>query len=100
MRKVLLLHLALVVCICSRAQPSGTKLKIKVDSLVKAEMNKQRIPGCSLAVVRNGMIDYVKGYGFANLEHRVTVKPETIFQSGSVGKRRQIFLHLKSGPKW
>lgn len=28
-----------------------------------------------------------KGYGFANLELQVRVKPETIFQSGSVGKQ-------------
>ncbi|HET8623290.1 MAG TPA: serine hydrolase domain-containing protein, partial [Gemmatimonadales bacterium] len=28
-----------------------------------------------------------RGYGFANIEHRVPVKPETIFQSGSLGKQ-------------
>jgi CubicO group peptidase (beta-lactamase class C family) len=29
----------------------------------------------------------VKGYGLANVEHQVPVKPETIFQSGSMGKQ-------------
>jgi CubicO group peptidase (beta-lactamase class C family) len=28
-----------------------------------------------------------KGYGFADVEHGVPVKPETAFQSGSVGKQ-------------
>ena len=28
-----------------------------------------------------------KGYGLANVEHQVPVKPETVFQSGSVGKQ-------------
>jgi CubicO group peptidase (beta-lactamase class C family) len=28
-----------------------------------------------------------QGYGFANLEHQVKVSPETIFQSGSLGKQ-------------
>jgi CubicO group peptidase (beta-lactamase class C family) len=28
-----------------------------------------------------------KGYGYANIEHEVPVTPETIFQSGSVGKQ-------------
>ena len=28
-----------------------------------------------------------KGYGFANVEHQVPVKPETVFQSGSTGKQ-------------
>jgi hypothetical protein len=25
-------------------------------------------------------------FGFANLEHRVPIKPDTVFQSGSMGK--------------
>ena len=58
-----------------------------VDAFIKAEMEKQKIPGVSLAVVRDGKPLIVKGYGFANLEHQVPVKPETIFQSGSVGKQ-------------
>jgi CubicO group peptidase (beta-lactamase class C family) len=59
----------------------------KIDEFIKAEMRKQQIPGVSLAVVRNGEIVYAKGYGYANVEHQVPVKPETIFQSGSVGKQ-------------
>jgi CubicO group peptidase (beta-lactamase class C family) len=59
----------------------------KVDAYVAAELQKQRIPGVSLAVVRDGKIVLAKGYGFANVEHQVPVKPETVFQSGSVGKQ-------------
>jgi len=59
----------------------------KVDEFIKTEMEKQKIPGVSLAVVKDGKPLMVKGYGFANLEHQVPVKPETIFQSGSVGKQ-------------
>jgi CubicO group peptidase (beta-lactamase class C family) len=59
----------------------------KVDEYIKAEMQKQRIPGLSLAVIKDGQIILAKGYGLANVEHQVAVKPETIFQSGSVGKQ-------------
>jgi CubicO group peptidase (beta-lactamase class C family) len=59
----------------------------KVDEYIKAEMQKQRIPGLSLAVIKDGRIILAKGYGLANVEHQVPVKPETIFQSGSVGKQ-------------
>lgn len=59
----------------------------KVDEFIALEMQKQKIPGVSLAVVRYGKPKILKGYGFANLEHQVPVKPETIFQSGSVGKQ-------------
>lgn len=59
----------------------------KVDDFIKTEMERQKIPGVSLAIIKNGKPVLVRGYGFANLEHRVPVKPETIFQSGSVGKQ-------------
>ena len=50
-------------------------------------MRKQKIPGLSLAIIRNGRVDILKSYGLANVEHRVPVKPETVFQSGSIGKQ-------------
>lgn len=59
----------------------------KVDDYIKAEMQRQRIPGLSLAVMKEGQIILAKGYGLANVEHQVPVKPETIFQSGSMGKQ-------------
>jgi len=59
----------------------------KIDNYIKAEMQSQRIPGLSLAVIKNGQIILAKGYGFANVEHQVSVKPETVFQSGSIGKQ-------------
>jgi CubicO group peptidase (beta-lactamase class C family) len=59
----------------------------KVDEYVAAEMKQQRIPGVSVALIKNGEVVKLKGYGLANVEHQVPVKPETIFQSGSVGKQ-------------
>jgi len=59
----------------------------KVDEYVQSEMAKQRIPGLSIAVVKNGEVIKAKGYGFANIELKVAASPETIYQSGSVGKQ-------------
>ncbi|HEV8368096.1 MAG TPA: serine hydrolase domain-containing protein [Pyrinomonadaceae bacterium] len=75
--------IVLVVFPCS-AQNGTTS---KIDDYVQTEMKKQRIPGISLAIVKNGQIVIAKGYGLANVEHQVPVKPETIFQSGSMGKQ-------------
>jgi CubicO group peptidase (beta-lactamase class C family) len=58
-----------------------------VDQFVKAEMEKQHIPGLALLVSRDGKPIRARGYGLANVELQVPVKPETIFQSGSVGKQ-------------
>jgi CubicO group peptidase (beta-lactamase class C family) len=59
----------------------------KIDEYVRTEMQAQQIPGVSLAVVKDGEILLARGYGFANVEHQVPAKPETIFQSGSTGKQ-------------
>ena len=77
-----LLVLAAAVVALAQSNPEAA-----VDAFIKAEMEKQKIPGVSLAVARDGKPLIVKGYGFANVEHQVPVKPETIFQSGSVGKQ-------------
>src|SRR5271154_1092555 len=58
-----------------------------VDQFVRAEMQKQHIPGLALLVSRNGQPIRQQGYGLSNVELQVPVKPETVFQSGSVGKQ-------------
>ena len=58
-----------------------------VDDLMKTELEKRRIPGMSIVVLKKGEIVKAAGYGFANLEHQVPAKPETVYQSGSVGKQ-------------
>jgi CubicO group peptidase (beta-lactamase class C family) len=59
----------------------------KVDAYVKAEMQKAHIPGLSLAVVRDGKVVQAQGYGLSNVELNVAATPETIYQSGSIGKQ-------------
>jgi CubicO group peptidase (beta-lactamase class C family) len=58
-----------------------------IDHYVTAEMQRQHIPGVALLISRDGKVERAQGFGFANVEHQVPVKPETIFQSGSVGKQ-------------
>jgi CubicO group peptidase (beta-lactamase class C family) len=60
-------------------------------SIIKNHMAAEKIPGVSVAVMREGKIILAKGYGLANVEHNVPVKPETLFQSGSVGKTFTVF---------
>ena len=59
----------------------------RIDAYLAAEMQKQRIPGAAVAILRDGRIVYARGHGLANVEHQVAVRPETIFQSGSMGKQ-------------
>lgn len=58
-----------------------------VERYIHSEMERQHVPGVALLVSRGGQIVRAQGFGLANVELQVPVKPETIFQSGSVGKQ-------------
>jgi len=76
------ISLAFVLSIPAPAQTSGS-----IDASIRSEMEKQHIPGLALLIARDGKIVRAQGYGLANVELQVPVKPETVFQSGSVGKQ-------------
>ena len=78
---------ALAVLCCALGANAQTGTAAAIDSFVEAEMRRQRIPGVALAVVRDAQMIVERGYGLANIEHRVAVKPDTVFQSGSIGKQ-------------
>src|SRR6476620_3206098 len=57
------------------------------DIIVKQMMEKQKIVGLSLAVIKNGKPVTNKGYGLANVELNVPVTSETVIRLGSVSKQ-------------
>src|SRR5947209_11244457 len=67
--------------------PAPGAATAQVDAFVRAEMARQRVPGVAVAIVRGGAIVEAQGFGYANVEHLVPVDPDTIFQSGSLGKQ-------------
>ena len=82
----LICHFSLAFLLCPLCQAQDT-VDAKVEDFVHAEMQSQHIPGLSLLVNKDGKIALAKGFGLANVEHQVPVTPETVFQSGSVGKQ-------------
>ena len=58
-----------------------------IDELVRRTMDEGRIPGVAVAVVSQGEVIVSKGYGLSNIEVGSKVTPETMFQSGSLGKQ-------------
>jgi CubicO group peptidase (beta-lactamase class C family) len=87
MRNYFLISLVLLLTLPAIAQTSGSSSSDPVDQYVQTEMQRQHIPGLALLVARDGKIVKAQGYGLANVELQVPVKPETVFQSGSVGKQ-------------
>ncbi len=82
-RPVRFLGLALVV----GAGGVDTARADPIDDYVTAEMSKQRIPGLSLAVLKDGLPVKVKGYGVSNLETNSPATPDSVFMSGSISKQ-------------
>ena len=86
LRREVLRGVILTLLVCAGVPAGGTQLD-PIDTLIQDELKTQRIPGMAVAVIRRGEIVKAQGYGLANVEHNVAVTPQTIFQSGSVGKQ-------------
>ena len=59
----------------------------KVDDYVKAQMERQHIPGVSLLVIKDDKIIKSQGYGLANVELNVPATADTVYKIGSVSKQ-------------
>jgi CubicO group peptidase (beta-lactamase class C family) len=59
----------------------------RVDDYLQNEMAKHRIPGLALTIVQSGKAIQTKTYGLADIELNVPVKPNTVFEIGSVTKQ-------------
>lgn len=72
------------------AQTASGELTAKVDK-VFSQFDKPDSPGCALAVVKDGQMIYKRGYGMADLDHDVAIKPDTPFHVASVSKQFTAF---------
>ena len=90
MMRKLLVAVGFVGSICAPAQTPASLTSDKqqsIDTFVAKELARQHIPGLAVGIYSHGTVLLAKGYGLSNVELNVPVKPETIFQSGSVGKQ-------------
>ena len=65
---------------------SQSILENKINHFM-AEIADNEKPGCAIGVIKSGEILLAKGYGLANLEHRITFTEKTISDIGSVAKQ-------------
>lgn len=59
----------------------------EVDDYVRAQMERQHIPGVSVVVIKDQKIIKSMGYGLANVELNVPATPDTVYKIGSVSKQ-------------
>jgi D-alanyl-D-alanine carboxypeptidase len=70
----------------SGASSSNSELALAMDQVMTA-VYKPDIPGAAVVVVKNGQVILRKGYGLANLELNVPVRPEMVFRLASITKQ-------------
>ena len=70
------------------AEDRGNRAEVEAffDNLVPEMMEKHRVPGVSIALINDYRVEWAKGYGVLEAGSSQEVTPETLFQSGSVGK--------------
>lgn len=59
----------------------------QVDDYVRTVLAERHAPGAAVAVIKNGKVVKMKGYGVASVEFGVPVTSETVFEIGSVSKQ-------------
>lgn len=63
------------------------ELEAFMDGLMASKMTDNHVPGAVVVVVKDGEVLLSKGYGYADLETRTPVDPQTtLFRPGSVSK--------------
>lgn len=76
------------------AQNAAQSLE-QLDQQIAALVSEAALPGASIAVVEDGEVVLVKGYGLANIETGANVSPATLFKGGSVSKNITSLLAVK-----
>src|SRR6478735_675123 len=87
MHKFFTLLCFLLLAINSFGQTNQDKRLIKsLDELI-SEKYISIAPGCVVLIAKNGQVIYDKGFGTANIELNVQMRPEMIFRIGSITKQ-------------
>ncbi len=82
MTRNLIIAILLATSLPLHAQP----VDARVDS-VFSRWRSTDTPGAAIAVVHNGKVVHAKGYGMANLDHRIPIGASTVFDIASVSKQ-------------
>lgn len=59
----------------------------RLDDFIAEQVKFRKIPGLSVAVLRDGKVVRSRGYGFANLESASPVTADTVYEIGSISKQ-------------
>jgi CubicO group peptidase (beta-lactamase class C family) len=65
-----------------------------IDTAIAAEMQRHKVPGASVAVIRGGKVAWTAGYGVVEAGGAQRVNDQTVFQAASLSKAVAAFAAL------
>ena len=89
-----LIFFCLISLNCSSLRPDQPLIKkgdfpsaiVALDSIIRNNLEQQRIPGAAVAVVHDGRIIFSQCYGYADTQKKVPITEDTYFMVGSLTK--------------
>ena len=87
-----------VLFLCFIVTANAPAFADEVDKYIRGQMEEQHIPGLSMAVLRQGKAVKSQGYGHADLERKIRVTPDTVFQLQSITKSFCVTLGVPEKP--
>jgi CubicO group peptidase (beta-lactamase class C family) len=86
-RAATLLLSGAAACAAHAAVPSAPPTTLQeLDQRLTASFAERGIPGAALALIEDGKVVYIKGYGVADKDKGTAVTPETVFRAASISK--------------
>lgn len=62
------------------------QFRVELDQLVPQLQDKYGVPGVAIGIIHNGKAAYNLSYGYANLQDKQVITPNTNFQAASISK--------------
>ncbi len=94
MKKTFATFLLLTMTISFSQEVKKRQISPAQIDAVFSQWNTPDKPGIAVGVLNDGEIVYTKGYGLANLEHRIPINSETRFHIGDIAKEFTVYALL------
>src|SRR6185437_35265 len=78
--------LAMVLLLVGQSAVASDAVERSVDTYIQSQMKQRHIAGLALAVIQNGRLQKTAAYGYANLDPKVPVTADTVFNVASITK--------------
>src|SRR3954468_14456223 len=95
MRKVGVIVILVVLAASHPAHPQTARGPLD-RSTVQSLLTQFKVPGVSIAVIKNFTLDWAQGYGVADVATGATVTANTLFQAASISKTVAAMTSLKA----